>query len=177
MPPSSAAVDVPTVTIEKFEGPSAFYELLCENMPFLRFSYMKYATKQEKVVVLLDLPGGSGNYDWEFNALGDAIVITVNWSKSLYDVTDLYKSALREKEITMDHPKLHALQTEIMKQGYSTKNVPQSRIHVDLGRRVHKDDGTWDIDVIKHDGNKILQFEFSCFQEEVLKKVKRGTFE
>lgn len=143
----------------------------------MRFSYMKYESKQEKVVIILDLPGGSGDFDWKFNEQGDAITIIVNWSKAIYDATNQFQAKLKTNAITVDHPKLHAMQTEVLKQGYSSKKIPQCRIHVDLGKRVHKDDGTWEVEVVQLEGNKILQFEFSGFQEELLKKEKRGNFQ
>ncbi|KAJ6639418.1 hypothetical protein Bhyg_12162 [Pseudolycoriella hygida] len=152
------------------------YELSFDNMPFLRFSYMKYAKKQEKLVVILDLPGGSSDFNWEFNEVGDGIIIVVNWSRSLYDVGTLFRSHLDAAIISLEHPKLHAMQNEALRQGYSSKQISQWRLKVDLGKRFHKDDGTWSLDSFQHEGNKILLLEFSGFQEETLKKEKRGKF-
>lgn len=171
----SSVGNVPNETVN-VDCPTGAYELMSEHMPFLRFNYMKYDTKQEKVVVLIDLPGGTNSYDWEFNEVGDSITVIINWSKALYDVSNLFKHALNADVITMDHPKLHAMQNELLRQGFSSKNIPKGRIYVDLGRRVHKDDGTWKIELVQHDGNKIIMMEFSGFQEEVLKTEKGGQF-
>lgn len=172
----SNSVAAPNVEANDHHVGLRSYEMTCVNMPLLRFSYMKYATKQEKVVIILDLPGGSGDYGWEFNDNGDAITIFVNWSQSLYDVSDLFRSYLNAGVITLDHPKLHAMQNESLRQGFSSKNIPQSQLYVELGKRVHKDDGTWNVDEFQDSGKKILLFEFSGFQEESLKTEKRGKF-
>lgn len=148
----------------------------CENMPFIRFNYMDYGIKQEKIVVLIDLPGGSGTYDWEFNDNGDAVFVSADWSKALYDVANLFKTDLLTRKISMDHPKIYSMQSELLRKGISPKQVPRCCITVPLGKRVQKDDGTWEVSVITHDGNKILMIEFTGFQVEVLKQVKRGSF-
>lgn len=63
---------------------------------------MKYETKPEKIVVLLDLPGGGGDCDWQFNEYGDAIIITVNWSKAVYGAIYLFQAHLRENMVTIN---------------------------------------------------------------------------
>ncbi|KAG4065915.1 hypothetical protein HA402_008911 [Bradysia odoriphaga] len=145
--------------------------LTCDNMPFLRFMHMDASDEKEKVVILLDLPGGTRSYEWMFNDLGDGIILQVEWSRALFDVSSL--SAFT----AVDDQKLHAMQEMLSKQDISQKTIPKCTIRVSLGRKVCKDDDSWEATVIKHEGSKILMIEFSEYRENSFKKLKRGSFE
>lgn len=112
--------------------------LICDNMPFIRFSYMHYESKKEKLVVIIDLPGGSGDFKWKFNELGDSMTLLVSWGRAMYEVSTLFQIELQQKTMTMDHPKLHAMQCELLRKGISANSTPQSSISIPLGKRVQK---------------------------------------
>ncbi|KAJ6642940.1 hypothetical protein Bhyg_07896, partial [Pseudolycoriella hygida] len=139
---------VPVSSMQKSENIARVHDqtgetsepLTYKNMPFLRFSYMDYDSKQEKLVVLVDLPGGSGNFEWEFNDEGDGIIIKVEWSKALCDASHLFIDTLKAKMITLAHPKLHAMQDQLLSEGIGLNEIPKFVIEIDLGKRVHKDD-------------------------------------
>lgn len=80
---------------------------------YLRFLYIENADQAKFCY---------SDYDWEFNEQGDAITTIVNWSKALYDATNLFQAHLRENKVAVDHPKLHAMQmqTEVLFKKYST---------------------------------------------------------
>lgn len=115
--------------------------MMFQNMPVTRCSYLHYQTKKEKLVLLLGLPGCRENYDWKFNELRDSITVLDIWGRAMHDVSTLFKSELKQKTITLDHPKIHALQYELLRKGIERKSVPQCSIVIPLGKRVQKDDG------------------------------------
>lgn len=172
--PTKRAENVPSDVDDTFDDSSERQTLCYDNMPFVMYSYMDYGTKNEKIVVMVELPG-SGSYDWEFNEIGDVITLRVEWSRAFYDVSNTFKGEIQAQKYSLAHPKLHALQSELVKRGISQNQKPRCCITIPLGRRVQKEDDTWEVSSVTHDGNKILMLEFSGFQEEILKKVKRGT--
>ncbi|XP_037038083.1 uncharacterized protein LOC119075671 [Bradysia coprophila] len=144
--------------------------LICDNMPFLCFTYVDTSDEKEKVVILLDLPGGTKSYEWKFNDRGDGIILQVEWSRALYDVSSFSGFTAG------DDQKLNAMQEMLSKQDISRKKIPKCRIQVSLGRKVRIDDDSWEATVIKHEGSKILMIEFSEYHEKIFKKLKRGSF-
>lgn len=147
--------------------------LICSNMPFLRFTYMDAG--KEKIVILLDLPGGSRNYEWEFNELGDGINLRVEWSRALCDASSSIESEGRQ--LTLDGAKIQAMQNMLSKKNIDRKEIPKCCIEVSLGKKVCKDDDSWEASVFKHERSNILMIEFTVYIDRgnVLKKIKRGS--
>lgn len=78
-------------------------------------------SKKEKIVIFVVLPGGSGDFNWELNESGDSIALLVDWSKALYDASNLFRAELEAKQVILVLPKLHAMQSELAKKGISQK--------------------------------------------------------
>lgn len=163
----------PAVSLETSDDGECYSSsLTCSHMPFLRFTYMD-GTK-EKLVILLDLPSGSRNYEWDFNSVGDGINLQVEWSPALYDdICSLLDAACKTGQLTLDNSKAQAMQDILSKK--RKEQIPKCCMEVSLGKQVCKDDDSWEATVIKHKGSKILMIEFSEYRN--VKKVKRGSLD
>lgn len=164
-PASSSPVNVASSEVETSDVDEC--SMMCANMPFICFTYMDDSVKQEKVVILLDLPGGSRSYEWEFNDLGDCITLVVEWSSAFYDAFGMFESDSNDFRV-------QAMQDALKKKGISRNQFPKCCIQVPLGRKVCKDDSSWEVTVVNHKGSKILMIEFLVYCETAFKKLKRG---
>ena len=111
-------------------------QIVHHNQPALVTVYKDPDTQQEKVFILISLPGGST--DVEFSLVGNGpgsstANIRYSWPPVMYDIDSLFaKVTIKNEKISEFHPKITALKNELANSRNSVDSVPQEVIEIPL---------------------------------------------
>lgn len=143
------------------------YPLICEK-------FIDPITQTEKVLLVVNLPGGIQNIQMELNKDGTHVIITYVWPISLYKLENLFKSELTTEE-SYHHAKIIAAQNGLKKMKTNLEIAPINTIKIKLATRVQTAISTWTKkDVLGPDGySQQIIAEFQGFST-VCDLTKRG---
>lgn len=119
----------------------------------------------------------SGASDINFNVSEDGLEVILNykWPKAMFDAEDLFYDQLYneviEDRISKNHPRVHALKSQLLKMGFTKNFAPKGKIVVKLPQKVQREVGSWAKTAVKKfDGSRIVLLEFKAFQEQLVIK-------
>lgn len=101
-----AEMNTPHATKSDFNKSVGFDKMTHQNYPIVCKTYTDPASENEKVLMVVSLPGGSEDIRLEIDDEGLSATIKYSWTKSMYDVADLFKKQLASQELTAHHPML-----------------------------------------------------------------------
>ncbi|XP_045025151.1 uncharacterized protein LOC123469870 [Daphnia magna] len=106
-----------------------------KNQPVLMTVYRDPVTEQEKVCIVVSLPGGAS--DVEFSLVGSGpgrstARITYSWPKILFDIEAIFKKAITSSELPVCHPKIIALKNELKNNRDSIDSTPKGSMELTL---------------------------------------------
>lgn len=94
--------------------------------------------------------------------------ITYIWPTPIFTATELFDNAIKKKQITIEHPKVHAFISHLLDSSITEKSSPQGEINIDLPLRVKRDTGSFAKEAIKVNDTKIIYLEFMAYQKTVV---------
>ncbi|XP_045023141.1 uncharacterized protein LOC123467161 [Daphnia magna] len=106
-----------------------------KNQPVLMTVYRDPVTEQEKVCIVVSLPGGAS--DVEFSLVGSGpgsstARITYSWPKILFDIETIFKKAITSSELPVCHPKIIALKNELKNNRDLIDSTPKGSMELTL---------------------------------------------
>ena len=101
-----AGMNTPRATNSDFNKSVGFDKMIHQNYPIVCKTFTDPASENDKVLMVVSLPGGSENIRVELDDEGLSATIKYAWTKSMYDVADLFKKQLGTHELTTQHPML-----------------------------------------------------------------------
>ncbi|KAK4024314.1 hypothetical protein OUZ56_009697 [Daphnia magna] len=111
-------------------------QIVHHNQPALVTVYKDPETQQEKVFILISVPGGSTEVEFSLvgNGPGSSTArIKHSWPPVMFDIDSLFaKVSIRNEKISQFHPKIVALKNELENNRDSVDAIPQAVIEIPL---------------------------------------------
>ncbi len=145
-------------------------QIVHHNQPALVTVYKDPDTQQEKVFIVMSLPGGSGS-ESEFSLAGNGpgsstAIIKYNWPPLMYDIDCMFsKVTIKNEKISPLHPKLIALKNELESNRDSIDAIPQGVIEIPLPIPVQTDIDSYNfVGGRKPDGTTFVVADLKAYQ-------------
>lgn len=140
------------------------------NYPLIVEKFSDPHTQNDMVLIVVCLPSGSQNVDIDLNEDGTKAIIKYNWTLTLYDMADLFKSDLIKKKLAMYHPKILACSNGLKRVRPKIDVPPESKIFIKLPIKVETALKFRSRQGIKRDdGTMILMAEFKGLMNQYIK--------
>lgn len=146
------------------------------NYPALCETYIDPESLNQKVVMVLCLPSGAQNPKVELSDDGATAMVKCSWSKSIYEMEDLFKVPLAAATLNISHPKIMCLKNGLTKARKPVDVTPDTLIKVDLPIKVQTDPASWMHSGVKReDGTMAIVATFAGYINGYTKKVVDST--
>lgn len=153
-------------------SPSISTNITHLNYPYLCEIYKDPENQLDKVLLAVNVPGGAQNVKLELNTEGTAVTLKYNWAKIMYDMDDMFKTAIASKKITSYHPKILSLKGGLEKRRPRIDVAPESIITINLPIRVQTGADSWTKSgAMREDGSQVVMGDFSGFVKEYQSKI------
>lgn len=103
-----------------------------KRQPYIVTTYNDPDTMNERVLIVVNLPSGSGNVKFSLNENGTKAFVKFSWASAMYDPNILFRKFIESKAITHYHPKILAIKSELEKSRKSINEVPHGVIEITL---------------------------------------------
>jgi hypothetical protein len=145
--------------------------------------YKDPQTLQEKVFIVISIPGGSG--ESEFSSAGDGpgsstAIIKYYWPPVMFDTDSMFeKVSIKNEKVSPLHPKIIALKNELENNRDSVDAIPQAVIEIHLPIPVQTDIDSYNfVGGRTPDGTRFVVADLKAYQTpySVKKSDKKITF-
>lgn len=144
-----------------------------QNVSFIAEKYISAENLIERVVVFISLPGGASNVHVELNEEGTSCVVTHTWPEASFNMANMFRKKLKDKTITLNDPKILAIERGLSKVRKSIDAAPVSRTIIPLPMKVQTDPSSWTKNgVERRDGTQIILADFKGHCTTYNKKIK-----
>lgn len=151
-------------------------KLTFSNYPTMCESYTDPVTLNQKVVMVLSLPSGVQNTKIELSDDGRIAVVRCSWSKTIFQMEDLFKTQLAARTLDLFHPKIMCLKNGLAKSRSRIDATPDTVITIDLPIIVQTAASSWShFGVKREDGTLAIVAEFEEYIKEYSKKLEDAT--
>lgn len=155
-----------------FQSASSVDKSLKLNYPVVITQYVCPETENEKVLIVVSLPGGATDPDIALQDDGFWVLVKYTWSKTLFTVRDLFKPQLDDGEFQEYHPMPTAYKNGLYKVRKRIDLAPNGLIKVFLPIKVQTTASSYKIWGIKRpDGTNIALATFTGFTKEYVTKA------
>lgn len=139
-----------------------------ENAPFSTWMYTDHIKKNDYVCVLLPVIYGATNLSFDLAEDGYSVTINYTWPKEFYNSTDLFKQSIADKEISAEHPKVHAFVSNWVTAGITENSQPKGKITINLPCKVKREIGSWVKKAMTVNNTNLIMLEFTAYQKALL---------
>lgn len=142
------------------------------NYPVVVSQYVCPETENEKVLMVVALPGGATDPDIALQDDGFWVYVKYTWSKTLFDVRDLFKPQLDNGEFQDYHPLPTSYKTALSNVRKRIDLAPSGLIKVFLPIKVQTTQSSYKIWGIKRpDGTNLALANFTGSTKEYVNKA------
>ena len=141
---------------------SGFHHIIHQNYPIICETYKDPENQCEKVAVVITVPAGSQNVKIDISDNGTTATVKYNWSKTMFDMQDLHRKMLANKQINIHHPRILCIKNGLEK--YRQRRKPEASIKVTLPKTVQTASDSWSHSGLKRDdGTQVLIADFTGY--------------
>lgn len=99
---------------------------------------------------------------------GTAVTINYVWPQEFYKSAELFKGAIKAKEISAEHPKIQAFVSHMINSGITEKSLPQAMMTIQLPCKVKRQIGSCTKNALSINETKLIMLEFTAYQKALL---------
>lgn len=159
--PSASSSNVDTNSMTGFD------KVIHQNYPIVCKAFTDPDTDSQKVLLVISLPGGCDDVKVEVADQGRMAIIRYQWTKSMYDVKDLFKVQLERGEFSSQHALISCFKAGLAESRKRIDFAPVSTMKVSLPIQVQKVPDTWKKwGIFREDGTQVLICIFSAIATE-----------
>lgn len=120
--------------------------------------------------VCVVVPVISGGRQWSFDLSDDGTKVTINftWPSEFYRANELFQNAIEKKEISSEHPKIHAFLSNWLESGVTENSQPAGKMTIFLPCKVKREIGSWQKKAMTVNETKVIMLEFTAYQNALL---------
>lgn len=157
---------------------SGFSKISHHNYPVVCETYKNPGDQCDKVTAMIIMPGGTQNVSVNISEDDLSANIKYKWSKTMYDMEDVYSKMLAANTITLHHPRILAINTGLTKYRSRIDEAPESCIKIDFPIKVQTSAGSWSkFGVRRGDGTQIMVLDLTGFVKSYNTKISDSVVE
>lgn len=144
-PNVNSTVTIPNVTINATEAVPAVDNSWFQfsNYPAMLEVYKNPKNSNSNVHLAVVLPSGSTNAILKLSPEGDSVTIKFQWSKTLFNMDELFRKQLQSKELTLCYPRVTSFLDGLSKCRIKIDDAPECAMHIKLPIKVQVSPESW----------------------------------
>ncbi|KAJ6639794.1 hypothetical protein Bhyg_12541, partial [Pseudolycoriella hygida] len=135
------------------------------NAPYITWIYTDHQKNVEYVCVAVCVISGCRDINFIVSDDGTKLTLNYVWPSAIYSPEELFANKLLKNEMSLDHPKIHALNSRLIDREITLQSRPQGSMTIDLPKKVLREIGTWSKTGVKSKETRIVLLEFQAFQK------------